>query len=251
MVACDRCHRKFANYAALKQHYSNQHPNAKWPDAYEGKFTEEKNLQAHSANLHPNRSSHTKLIMALLLIVIVVGAAWFYLPPMLQTNTTNPECASFPFAPIGGRELAEHYHALLLIYVNGKQVNLPINVGEGDSGPCTQPLHVHASEPNTDLIHVETPQERTYTLGDFFRVWAATPGNGGPSPVVLDQNRIFNYSVGNGYELRLYVNGQQSSAFNTLVIQSQMVVVIVYGNSATDWAHYQNISGQQWPYPDY
>jgi hypothetical protein len=130
-------------------------------------------------------------------------------------------------------------------------VNLPVNVGEGDSGPCTQPLHVHASDPNTDVIHVETPQERTYTLGDFFRIWAATPGIGGPTPVVFDQNRIFNYSVGSGYELRLYVNGQQSTAFNTLVIQSQMVIVIAYGNSATDWTQYQNMSGQQWPYPNY
>ena len=94
--------------------------------------------------------------------------------------------------PIGGRELAEHYHALLWIYVNVKQVNLPLNVGEGDSGPCTQPLHVHVSDPNTDVIHVETPQERTYTLGDFFRIWAATPGIAGLAPVVFEQNRIFN-----------------------------------------------------------
>jgi hypothetical protein len=49
MVECDRCHRKFAKYAALKQHYGNQHPNAKWTEALEGKLNEEKDLQSHKA----------------------------------------------------------------------------------------------------------------------------------------------------------------------------------------------------------
>lgn len=139
---------------------------------------------------------------------------------------------------------------MLLIYVNGQQVNLPVNIGEGDSGPCTQPLHVHESSPNTNIIHIETPQERTYTLGDFFRVWAATPDIGGPTPVVLNQNQIFNYTAGNGYELRMYVNSQQSTAYNSLVLQSHMVIVIVYGTSTIDWPYYAKVSGQPWPYSD-
>lgn len=252
MVACDRCHRKFGTYAALKQHYGNQHPNAKWPDAFENKLIDEKNLQGYKAKLHPTRSSHTKLIVAVILIVVVIGAAWIYLPGMFQTSTgTNPTCASFPFPPNGNQDLAEHYHALLYIYANGQQVNIPANIGEGDSGPCIQPLHVHASEPNTNMIHIESPQTRDYTLGDFFKVWAATPNIGGPTPAVFSQNQIFSYGVGNGYELRMYVNGQQSTAYNSLVLRSRMIIVIVYGNSTTDWSYYQNLSGQQWTYPDY
>ncbi len=250
MVECDRCHRKFNTYAALKQHYINQHPNARWPDEFENKVTDENNLQAYKASHHPAQKSHTKLIVAAILIVIVLGAAWIYLPPMFQGGAGNPECASFPFAPIGGQDLAEHYHALLTTYVNGKQINLPVNLGEGDSGPCTQPLHVHAADPANGIIHIESPQVKSYTLGDFFKVWAATPNIGGPTPVVFNQNQIFNYSVGNGNELRMYVNGQQSTAFDSLVLQSHMTIVIVYGNSATDWSSYQNLSAQPWPYPN-
>ena len=250
MVECDRCHRKFVTYAALKQHYGNQHQNAKWPDIFEKSLMDEKNLQGYKASLRPSQSSHTKLILAGVLIVIVVGAAWIYLPGILQPGTGNSECASFPFAPIGNQDLAVHYHVMLSIYVNGQQVNLPTNIGDGDSGPCTQPLHVHSTSPNTDVIHIESPQERSYTLGDFFKVWAATPNIGGPTPVVFNQNQIFSNSVGNGYELRMYVNGQQSTAYNSLVLQSHMVIVIVYGNSATDWSNYQNLSAQPWPYPD-
>jgi len=252
MVACDRCHRKFGTYAALKEHYSNQHSNAKWPDAFENKLAEEKNLQSYKANLRPTQSSHTKLIIAIILIVIVGGVAGIYVSGIFQASTgLNPTCASFPFPPNGIQDLAEHYHALLFIYVNGQQVNIPANVGEGDSGPCTQPLHIHAKEPNTNMIHIESPSPKDYTLGDFFKVWAATPNTGGPTPAVFNQNQIFGSNVGNGYELRMYVNGKQSTSYNSLVLQDHQTIVIVYGNSATNWSYYENLSAQPWSYPDY
>lgn len=250
MVECDRCHRKFTTYAALKQHYSNQHPNAKWPDEADIKLNEEKSLEVHRATLHPNRTSHTKLVVASILLVIVIGATGIYLPSIFQTSA-NPACASFPFPPTANQDLAEHYHAQLQINVNGQQVAIPNNVGEGDSGPCIQPLHVHATSPDTSVIHIESPQQRSYTLGDFFKVWAATPNIGGPTPVVFNQNQIFSYKVGNGYELRVYVNGQESSAYDSLVLQAHMIIVIAYGNSATNWAQYQSLSAQPWPYTNY
>ncbi len=250
MVECDRCHRKFTTYAALKQHHENQHTNAKWPDTLESKLSEEQSLQAYKAKQHPTRSSHTKLIIAAVLVLIVAGASMVYLPNVLQSGGTG-NCAGFPFPPIGDQSLAEHYHALLLIYVNGAQLNVPPNVGEGDGGPCTQPLHVHVNEPDTNVIHIESPQLRSYTLGDFFKVWAATPSIGPPTPVVFNQNQIFGNSVGNGYELRMYVNGQRSNAYDSLVLQNHMTIMVVYGNSATEWSHYQTLSGEPWPYPNY
>ena len=247
MVECDRCHRKFTNHTALKQHYSDQHPNAKWSDALEGKLKEERNLDTYKANLHLGKSSHTKLILAAILIVIAIGGVGFYLPTLFQAQA-NPACTAFPFPPIGGQDLAEHYHAVLMIYANDQLVQIPVNIGEGDSGPCTQPLHVHASSPDTSVIHIESPQMRTYTLGDFFKVWAATPNIGGPTPVVFNQNQIFSYTVGNGYQLRMYVNGQESTAYDSLTLNDHTIIVIVYGNSATNWSHYQDLSAEAWPY---
>ncbi len=249
MVECDRCHRKFVNYAALKQHYGAQHPNAKWSEAFENELAEERKLQTYRASVHPPRGSHTKLVIAALLIVVVVGAGFIYLPSLFQTS--NPACANFPFPTTANQDLAEHYHALLMIFVNGQQVQLPVNIGEGDSGSCIQPLHVHQTAPNVNVIHIESPQERTYTLADFVRVWAATPNLRGPTPVVFNQNQIFNYTVGSGYELRMYVNGQQSISYGSLTLQTHTIIVIVYGNSTTDWAHYQNLSAEPWPYSSY
>ncbi len=250
MVECDRCHRRFATYAALKQHYGGQHPNAKWPDEFENQLTHERSLEAHRATLHPNRASHTRLIVLGVLVLILIGAGLIYLPGVFQTNA-NPACANFPFQSTAGQDLAAHYHAQLQIYVNGQRVQLPDDIGEGDSGPCPQPLHVHASSPDTSVIHIESPTERTYTLGDFFKVWAATPNIGGPTPVVLNQNQLFNYTVGNGYELRVYANGQQISDYQSLTLQAHMIVVIVYGNSSTNWSQYQSLSAQPWSYPNF
>ena len=89
---------------------------------------------------------------------------------------------------------------------------------------------------------------RTYTLGDFFKVWAATPNIGGPTPVVFNQNQIFSYTVGNGYQLRMYVNGQESTAYDSLTLNDHTIIVIVYGNSATNWSHYQDLYAEAWPY---
>jgi hypothetical protein len=185
----------------------------------------------------------------MVMIVVVAGTAWIFLPGMLQPGPANASCAGFPFSPIGNQDLAEHYHAQLSIYVNGQQVTLPVNIGEGDSGPCTQPLHVHAGDPSPNVIHIESPTVKSYTLGDFFKVWAATPNISGPTTVVFNQNQIFNYTVGNGFELRMFVNGQQSTAYDSLVLQSHMNIVVVYGTPATNWSYYQNISAQPWPYP--
>ncbi len=157
----------------------------------------------------------------------------------------NP-CRGLPYPTVIGLSLAEHNHAILQIYVNDNKISVPYGVGEGDAG-CPQPLHNHADHP--DVIHIESPTLTSYTLGDYFKVWANTPGLGDPKPVVLNQTQILGFHVGSGYELRVYVNGQRSTDIQNLVLQQHMTVVIVYGNSAaTSWLTYQSISGAPWPY---
>ena len=78
-------------------------------------------------------------------------------------------------------QLAYHIHALLSIYVNGQPRALPGGIGipgstviqtsEGpvaQGGQCIYWLHTHAPD---GVIHVESPTERIYTLGDFFDEW--------------------------------------------------------------------------------
>ena len=113
MVECERCHKKFGSYAALKQHYGGRHPNAKWSDAFEARLAEENNLRAYAANLRPGRGSNRTLLIGVVLVLVVVGAG-IYVPSIFQTSA-SPSCAAFPFPPIVGQDLVAHYHAILMI----------------------------------------------------------------------------------------------------------------------------------------
>jgi hypothetical protein len=79
-------------------------------------------------------------------------------------------------------KVAYHIHAHLTIFVDGKARAIPYGVGvgpplEGENTPvgpfvtlgsCFMWLHTHAAD---GIIHIESPTEKTYTLGQFFAVW--------------------------------------------------------------------------------
>ncbi len=79
-------------------------------------------------------------------------------------------------------QLAYHIHAHLAIYINGKQAVIPYGIGivgpwateqtsDGpfiDSGSAFYYLHTHDA---TGIIHIESPTQTTYTLGQFFAEW--------------------------------------------------------------------------------
>jgi hypothetical protein len=78
-------------------------------------------------------------------------------------------------------QLAYHIHAHLAVFVNGAPRALPAGIGIPGSvteqsaqgpvaagGQCIYWLHTHAPD---GVIHVESPTERVYTLGDFFDEW--------------------------------------------------------------------------------
>jgi hypothetical protein len=124
-------------------------------------------------------------------------------------------------------QLALHIHAHLVIYVNGAPKLLPPGIGIGPplqfeqtssgpsvaSGSCFSWLHTHDS---SGVVHIESPVQRVYTLGDFFDIWgqplsatqvgpaqgAATatvngnPFTGDPRGIPLDADNVIQLDVG-------------------------------------------------------
>ena len=75
-------------------------------------------------------------------------------------------------APLGLSQLGAegtvlHIHQHLDLYVNGKKVTLPALIGIYDNSYLTE-LHVHD---NSGVIHVESPVQKTFTLGQLFGEW--------------------------------------------------------------------------------
>ncbi len=79
-----------------------------------------------------------------------------------------------------------HIHAHLTVFVNGSARQIPAAIGipgaqaeqtpEGPfiaSGTCFYWLHTHAAD---GIIHIESPVQRTYTLGNFFDIWGQPLG---------------------------------------------------------------------------
>lgn len=86
-----------------------------------------------------------------------------------------------------------HIHAHLAIFVDGSPRQVPAGIGipgaqaqngaQGafiSSGTCFYWLHTHAAD---GIIHIESPVQRTYTLGDFFGEWGQPlgPHQAGPA----------------------------------------------------------------------
>lgn len=75
-------------------------------------------------------------------------------------------------------QVVYHIHAHLSLYVNGKQLAVPLGVGIVpprqvvqnfvSGGKCYYWLHTHDA---TGIIHIESPSKRDYTLGNFFDIW--------------------------------------------------------------------------------
>ncbi len=79
-----------------------------------------------------------------------------------------------------------HNHAHLTIFVNGQERQIPQSIGipggqaeQSQHGPfivtgnCFYWLHTHAMD---GIVHIESPVQRTFTLGNFFDVWGQPLG---------------------------------------------------------------------------
>ncbi len=88
-----------------------------------------------------------------------------------------------------------HAHVHLEVYRNGEQVVVPPNIGVEVGGKRVAPIHTHAP---TGVIHVESPDARVYTLGEFFALWgvpldgakATVDDEPAPNPAAIPFNNL-------------------------------------------------------------
>ena len=96
-----------------------------------------------------------------------------------DNTTSTPSAAAAPATTSNGapvidgikcepEHLETHYHAHLTLLRNGKQVKVPAFIGIDFKHQCLYWLHTHDA---TGIMHIESPDTRTYTLGNWFDVW--------------------------------------------------------------------------------
>ncbi|MGI8851550.1 MAG: hypothetical protein ACR2KC_07855 [Acidimicrobiales bacterium] len=92
-------------------------------------------------------------------------------------------------------QLVYHHHIHLVVFVNGQPASVPLGIGmvppaivqqstRGDfaagSQKCLYWLHVHAQD---GIVHIESPEVKTFELGQLFDIWHQTldPNHAGPA----------------------------------------------------------------------
>jgi len=114
-------------------------------------------------------------------------------------------------------QTAYHIHAHLTIYINGKQVAIPQNIGIASDQSCFYWLHTHTSD---GVIHIEFPRQGSPTLGNFLDIWGQEFSQLG-----------FQNQLASSADWTVYVDGKKvTSDFNHLNLQPHQVITIAYNS---------------------
>jgi hypothetical protein len=123
--------------------------------------------------------------------------------------------------------LVYHIHQHLALYDHGKQLPLPSSIGipgSEQNATCFYWLHVHALYPN--IIHVESPSQKIYTLGNFFDIWQATQS----SAIPPGDGYVRRLRAAARGEVRVYYNGQLwNGGYRSIPLTAHAVITVELG----------------------
>ncbi|HZO73900.1 MAG TPA: MFS transporter [Ktedonobacteraceae bacterium] len=144
---------------------------------------------------------------------------------------------------------AQRASAHLSVYVNDQQASIPAGIGSvAPSQPgvtalasngqttCLYPLHVFETD---NVIHIDSPTNRTYTLGDFFDIW------GQP----LSRTQAANYRADETHTLAFYAFDASGNIQNytdnprAIPLVEHETIVVVYNSPHAHPVPYNSWNG--------
>ncbi|GAC1474829.1 MAG: hypothetical protein PVS3B1_24220 [Ktedonobacteraceae bacterium] len=169
-----------------------------------------------------------RIVVAVAVLFLLAGLGVFYLMASSHSNTgaqSSQTDTNTAFSPVNGVscDRSEHYdyhhHIHLSMYMNGQAVAVPsyIGINPAASSPCLYWLHTHDT---SGVVHIESPLQRTYTLGNFFDVWSQRFAQLG-YPGQLNQAA--------GWQV--YVNGQAYKGdFHSIPMDDHTLVTLAFNS---------------------
>jgi hypothetical protein len=113
-----------------------------------------------------------------------------------------------------------HIHQHLDIWVDGRKVTVPAQIGIDAGGGFISDLHTHETD---GIMHVESPTQQTFTLGQFFDVWG----------LPLSADCIGSLCERGARQLRLWVGGKEVTTDpKRIVLAEHQEIAIAYGTQA-------------------
>jgi hypothetical protein len=209
-IKCDLCGKSFYSRKQLEQHKQDAHSSV----------NENIKIKTHKTSFKPSNKLIT--IIAVGVLVAIIGGIGIY-------SATAPHA---PFAlTIDGIEcnafeqLLFHIHAHLDIIINGQYFLVPAQIGIIPD-KCFYWLHTHDV---TGIIHIESPINSDFTIGQFFDIWNKKFNN---EQIKFNNNQIFNYIANGNNPLSVYVNGTKvpnGANYRDIKLHAHDEIAIVYG----------------------
>jgi len=156
-------------------------------------------------------------------------------PPLASTATAATGQPVDGISCQTSEQTVFHIHAHLTIFVNGAARQVPAAIGipgaqatntpQGpfiEAGTCFYWLHTHAAD---GIIHIESPVQRTYTLGNFFDIWGQPLGPDQVGPASGHVVAIYNGQVyqGNPRDIPLNAHAQIQLQVGTPLVEPQHI----------------------------
>jgi hypothetical protein len=138
-------------------------------------------------------------------------------PPWAVPADASAAVAKAGLPMLGAEGTALHIHVHLDITVNGQKITVPALIGIDTSKQKISPLHTHDT---TGIVHVESPTQASFSLGQFFTEWQ----------VALSSTGIGGLTADGTHQLKAYVNGQPYTGDPAAIIfKPHDEIALVYG----------------------
>ncbi|MEE4546091.1 hypothetical protein V2S66_29510 [Streptomyces sp. V4-01] len=138
--------------------------------------------------------------------------------PAPTDASTQVKAAGLPMLGQEGQVL--HIHSHLDVFVDGKTVTVPAEIGIDEAKQQISPLHTHDT---SGVVHIESPVKADFTLGQFMTEWSVPVSKVALGPL----------KTGGGMALHVYVNGKEQSGDPAAVrLGAHDEIAIVYGPAA-------------------
>jgi hypothetical protein len=116
---------------------------------------------------------------------------------------------------------AAHFHPVLKVYVNGKQVKIPVNIGIDPGAAPSDMAGLHTHD-DSGTIHNEAGTEAR--LSQFFAVWG----------VPFTSKRLGPHRATRKKKVKMWVEGKPSREFGKLQLEDGQQIVVAYGTNADE-----------------
>jgi len=168
-----------------------------------------------------------KAAVIIVVLVVVVGLG-IYLATQSSKPVVTNDFAAVPnnsqlmanltkagLQPLTAEGSVLHIHQHLDMIINGQGVTVPAEIGIGTG--FISPIHTHDA---TGILHVESPEVKDFTLGQFFDEWG----------VDFNDNCIGKNCTDSTHKLIVAVNGAPlSNNFRGYVLKAHDEIEIWYG----------------------